>query len=102
MAVLHVCQEGRMPFEPGSSILLPSYSAFQEERWGKYLLNADDDNFVTRWLFANGWKIWIQYNQYCEVETTLENNSKKLKQDSRWARSNLRSNWTTLQQGLWR
>jgi cellulose synthase/poly-beta-1,6-N-acetylglucosamine synthase-like glycosyltransferase len=77
-------------------------SAFQEERWGEHLLNADDDNFVTRWLFANRWKTWVQYNQYCEVETTLENSSKFLKQCSRWARSNWRSNWTTLKQGLWR
>jgi cellulose synthase/poly-beta-1,6-N-acetylglucosamine synthase-like glycosyltransferase len=77
-------------------------SSFQEERWGKHLLNADDDNFVTRWLFANGWKTWVQYNQYCEIETTLENNSKFLKQCSRWARSNWRSNLKTLIQGLWR
>jgi cellulose synthase/poly-beta-1,6-N-acetylglucosamine synthase-like glycosyltransferase len=77
-------------------------SAFQEERWGGHLLNADDDNFVTRWLFANGRKTWVQYNQYCEVETTLENNSKFLKQCSRWARSNWRSNLITLDQGLWR
>ena len=28
-------------------------SAFPGERWGKHLFNADDDNFVTRWLLAN-------------------------------------------------
>jgi len=77
-------------------------SVFPGERWGKHLFNADDDNFVTRWLFANGWKTWVQYNQYCEIETTLENNSKFLKQCSRWARSNWRDILTRFTEGLWR
>lgn len=70
--------------------------AFQTERWGKYNLNADDDNFVTRWLVSHQWKTWIQYERECEIETTLENSSKFLYQCSRWARSNWRSNWTSL------
>ncbi len=69
---------------------------FQTERWGKYILNADDDNYVTRWLVARRWKTWIQYDQECEIETTLENSPKFLYQCSRWARSNWRSNWTSL------
>ncbi|KAK6832849.1 glycosyltransferase family 2 [Apiospora arundinis] len=44
---------------------------FQRERWGKYILNADDDNFVTRWLVNHQWKTWIQYEKECEIETTL-------------------------------
>jgi hypothetical protein len=68
---------------------------FKTERWGPYSLNADDDNFVTRWLVSNQWKTWIQYNRQCEIETTLENNYKFLYQCSRWARSNWRSNWTS-------
>lgn len=71
-------------------------SGFQTERWGKYILNADDDNFVTRWLVAFQWKTWIQYEPACEIETTLENSPKFLYQCSRWARSNWRSNWTSL------
>lgn len=70
--------------------------AFKSERWGRYQLNADDDNFITRWLVNHGWSTWIQYNRECEIETTLENNGKFLYQCSRWARSNWRSNWTTL------
>ncbi|KAJ2903098.1 glycosyltransferase family 2 [Zalerion maritima] len=32
---------------------------FQTERWGKYTMNADDDNFVTRWLVNHQWKTWV-------------------------------------------
>ncbi|GAP84281.1 putative glycosyltransferase family 2 [Rosellinia necatrix] len=69
---------------------------FKTERWREYTLNADDDNFVTRWLVNNQWKTWIQYEPECEIETTLENGCKFLYQCSRWSRSNWRSNWTSL------
>ncbi|KAI0127058.1 polysaccharide synthase [Xylariales sp. AK1849] len=81
---------------------------FKTERWQKYTLNADDDNFVTRWLVSHQWKTWIQYEAECEIETTLEYGMMFLYQCSRWARSNLRSNWTSfvkeryvLRQQLW-
>ena len=81
------------------SEILKSYEfleGFQNEKWGKYILNADDDNFVTRWLVAHQKKTWIQYDPECEIETTLETSTKFLYQCSRWARSNWRSNWTSL------
>lgn len=87
--------------------ILKSYDflgGFKNEKWGKYILNADDDNFVTRWLVAHHWKTWIQYHPECEVETTLETSIKFLYQCSRWARSNWRSNWTSLvhERFVWR
>ncbi|RYP19226.1 hypothetical protein DL767_009694 [Monosporascus sp. MG133] len=69
---------------------------FKTERWRDYILNADDDNFVTRWLVSHQWLTWIQYERECEIETTLENGIKFLYQCSRWARSNWRSNWTSI------
>jgi cellulose synthase/poly-beta-1,6-N-acetylglucosamine synthase-like glycosyltransferase len=69
---------------------------FCQERWGKYHLNADDDNFLTRWLVNHNWKTWIQFEPECEIETTLENNFSFVRQCLRWARSNWRSNFTTL------
>lgn len=34
-------------------------------------LNPDDDNYVTRWVLRNGWKIRIQYTADCEIVTPL-------------------------------
>ncbi|KAL2257368.1 hypothetical protein VTK26DRAFT_264 [Humicola hyalothermophila] len=62
--------------------ILKSYDflrSFKNEKWGRCRLNADDDNFPE-----------------CEIETTLENDTKFLYQCLRWARSNWRSNWTSL------
>ena len=81
-------------------------SGFTDERWwfDQYQLNADDDNFITRWLLTHGWQNYMQYHPECEVQTTLENNSNFLKQCLRWARSNWRSNITSLvtERYVWR
>ncbi|KAH6711858.1 nucleotide-diphospho-sugar transferase [Leptodontidium sp. 2 PMI_412] len=91
------CMSGRTCAFRSEILQSPLFlDGFKTERWGQYQLNADDDNFVTRWLVAKGWKTWIQYNPQCEIETTLENNIKFLYQCSRWARSNWRSNYTSL------
>ncbi|KND92898.1 hypothetical protein TOPH_02406 [Tolypocladium ophioglossoides CBS 100239] len=53
---------------------------FRNEKWRKWILNADDDNFVIRWMVSHQWKTWIQYYRECELETTLENGHKFLQQ----------------------
>ena len=79
---------------------------FTDEKWwfGQYQLNADDDNFITRWMVSHGWETYMQYHPECEVQTTLEDNSKFLSQCLRWARSNWRSNLTSLfhERHIWR
>lgn len=69
---------------------------FTNETWRTHQLNADDDNFLTRWIYRHGWKIAMQYNAACEVQTTLEDSPKYLKQCLRWVRSNWRSNLTSM------
>lgn len=99
------CMSGRTCAFRSEILRHPMFlEGFKTERWGPYQLNADDDNFVTRWLVNNGWKTWIQYNKECEIETTLENNSKFLYQCLRWARSNWRSNYTSMvtERFVWR
>lgn len=91
------CMSGRTCAFRSEILQSPLFlEGFKNERWGQYQLNADDDNFVTRWLVSKHCKTWIQYNRECEIETTLENNIKFLYQCSRWARSNWRSNYTSL------
>ena len=70
---------------------------FTHEEWlGRYQLNADDDNFITRWLVSHDKKIGFQYHKEAEVLTTLEDNPNFVKQCLRWSRSNWRSNITSM------
>lgn len=77
---------------------------FTGEVWrNTFMLNADDDNFITRWLFSHNWKIRIQNHPECEVETVLETDHNYKKQCLRWVRSNWRSNLTSLGElHMWR
>ena len=97
------CMSGRTHAVLTEVVKDPAFlSGFQEERWGENRLQADDDNFITRWLVAKGWKTWVQSNDECEIETTLENGIGFRDQCDRWARSNWRSNFISLATGLWR
>ncbi|KAL9125266.1 MAG: hypothetical protein Q9217_005502 [Psora testacea] len=75
-----------------------TYNFTHEEWLGRYRLNADDDNFITRWLVSHNKKIAYQYHKEAEVLTTLEDNPSFVKQCLRWSRSNWRSNITSM---LW-
>lgn len=101
------CLSGRTVAYRTRIISEPSFTqAFTNEAWGwkrEYQLNADDDNFFTRWMVSHGHHIAFQYHKEAEVLTTLESNSKYIKQCLRWSRSNWRSNLTSLfiEQRVW-
>ncbi|CAI6339815.1 unnamed protein product [Periconia digitata] len=92
------CLSGRAVAYRSEILQDPNFTyGFTHETWGSdHFLNADDDNFITRWLFSHNWKIQLQNHRECEVETTLEDDSKYLRQCLRWVRSNWRSNLTSL------
>lgn len=69
---------------------------FTHEQWLTSQLNADDDNFITRWMYAHDWKIAMQYHRDAEVQTVLEDGPTYLCQCLRWVRSNWRSNLTSM------
>ncbi|EON68548.1 hypothetical protein W97_07806 [Coniosporium apollinis CBS 100218] len=79
-------------------------SGYLNERWAGNTLNADDDNFVSRWLVSHQWAIVIQASQEAVVETALETSSQFLSQCLRWSRSNWRSNFTStiVERHIWK
>ena len=81
-----------------------TYNFTHEEWLGRYRLNADDDNFITRWLVSHNKRIAYQYHKEAEVLTTLEDNPNFVKQCLRWSRSNWRSNVTSMfwDRHIWR
>ncbi|EQL28315.1 hypothetical protein BDFG_08931 [Blastomyces dermatitidis ATCC 26199] len=79
-----------------TEILQSCMETFVNETWFGKSLNADDDNFLTRWMVTHGIKTYFQSHPDAEVLTTLEESSKFLKQCVRWSRSNWRSNLRSL------
>lgn len=68
---------------------------------GKYgPLNADDDNYITRFVVRMGWDIKVHYSDQTCIETTVGVDSpvvkKFLGQCTRWARTTWRSNSCSL------
>lgn len=100
------CLSGRTAAYRTQILQDPAFmTGFTNEFWRKkYQLNADDDNFITRWMVSHGWKTHIQYSKEAELRTTLEGNPKFLKQCLRWSRSNWRSNLTSMmtEKHIWR
>jgi hypothetical protein len=77
--------------------------AFTNERFFFGLfgpLNADDDNFITRWYVTRRWDIKIQYGTDANIKTSLGTSYVKLaSQLLRWARTTWRSNPALLLRG---
>lgn len=59
-------------------------------------LNADDDNYVTRFVLRDGWKIKIQYCADSTIRMPLGGYPKFYQQIQRWARTTFRSNMASL------
>ncbi|KAL1911733.1 hypothetical protein Sste5344_002308 [Sporothrix stenoceras] len=59
-------------------------------------LAVDDDNFVTRWCIANGWRVKIQYCDETLITTSLGSAHKFTGGLKRWVRTTWRSNSTSL------
>lgn len=101
-ACLHIdgglpCLSGRTAAYRTSILKTEAFTyGFTHEEWRTCQLNADDDNFITRWMYSHDWKIAMQYHKEAEVQTTLEDSPKFLSQCLRWVRSNWRSNLTSM------
>lgn len=101
-ACLHIdgglpCLSGRTVAYRSSILQDEAFTyGFTHEQWRTCQLNADDDNFLTRWMYSHDWKIAFQYHKEAEVQTTLEDGPKYLSQCLRWVRSNWRSNLTSM------
>ncbi|KAI0475295.1 nucleotide-diphospho-sugar transferase [Xylariaceae sp. FL0804] len=60
-------------------------------------LDADDDNFLTRWAVRRGWRIRVQFADDARVETTLGECPRRfLSQLLRWTRTTWRSSPASL------
>jgi hypothetical protein len=59
-------------------------------------LNADDDNFITRWVVRKGWDIYTHCGSDCIVETDVGEYPRFLSQCLRWVRTTWRSSTTSL------
>lgn len=92
------CLSGRMMLIRPGIVQDPAFLCeFVSEVWCGRELNADDDNFWTRWVLEGGWEIGFQYDGECQVETTFDLSPKQLlKRNLRWCRSNWRSNWRSI------
>lgn len=65
---------------------------FTHDLWlGQHLMDSGDDTFITRWLFAHGWKFKIQTAREAKVYTVALDSSVFLRQLLRWSRNSRRS-----------
>ena len=87
------CLSGRTAAYRSEIVKSPVFiHCFTRDFWlGRYLLDAGDDTFCTRWLIAKGWRIKMQTAPEAEIYTVVLDSSVFLKQVLRWARNSKRS-----------
>jgi len=68
------------------------FNYFQTDSFLGRPLKVDDDKCLTRYLYANGWRIALNFSDLCTIETTQETDRKFLDQCLRWARGHWRGN----------
>ena len=59
-------------------------------------LNPDDDNFITRWVVRQGWRVKFQYSDDAMIQTRVGTYPRYLSQCLRWVRTTWRSNSASL------
>ncbi|KAI9706379.1 MAG: hypothetical protein M1836_003384 [Candelina mexicana] len=93
------CLSGRTAAYRTSALRTAEFERqFSAEKWlhRSPLKTADDDKFVTRWVYGHRWRTKIQCSREAELETTLRDDLGYLAQCIRWERTRLRSNLTAL------
>ncbi|CAF2754699.1 unnamed protein product [Rotaria sp. Silwood2] len=82
---------------------------FLNEYWhglfyGSSHLHSGDDKFLTRFITARGWDMYIQFGPDARIQTTFKADWTFLKQYMRWTRNTWRSDWRSivLERSLWR
>jgi hypothetical protein len=98
------CVSGRSSLIRSSIVNTPAFKhAFLNEYilrfspnfpgWGP--VNADDDNFLTRWVINSGWDVKIQSTEEATITTVIgkyPKNFKFVSQCTRWSRTTFRQN----------
>ncbi len=91
------CLSGRMGAFRSEILEDPKFHrAYVSETWKGHELNADDDNFVTRWMQKRD-SIVLQCHKDYEVETRFGTSLSEFLRFLRWQRTNQRS----IRRSLW-
>ena len=92
------CLSGRTLAIRASIVKQPWFrQEYVEETWNGRRLNPDDDNFITRWCWKQGYSICIQSHEDAVIYTTFgDQKMQYLYRCVRWERSRLRHTFQML------